>query len=367
MKKRILALALCVVLLAAPFAAARARAANPLSYIAVNDTLPPDLINVTMYYGGAVYVPYWLLSNYGFGISYSYFPASSTAYLYNGNNQIFFELTSGKTYNSNDVQYSAPAVLLGGTVYLPLGFVCSAFGGFTFRTIGQNEYGSILRITTGSEVLSDDDFFRAAQGAMKRYYQAYNDAESPEPHNTAAPEPTDQPREGDAVRLGLEGMPTKEVLELLRRQGVTACFFLRAEEIAADPDMVRRIACAGHTLGCCCPDGSVEAQRETAALLWEVARVRTILYTMPEGSVILDGAVAFTGTRADWTAEELRESVYSVTSELEIRSGDQTLIFPSGDGDTDPLKMLLYYFDDQGFTVVPLREPDGGDTPILPR
>ena len=202
---------------------------------------------------------------------------------------------------------------------------------------------------------------------MGRYYRAYNDGENPETQNTPAPEPTEPPREGDAVHLGLEGMPTTEVLELLRRQGVTVCFFLRAEEIAADPDMVRRIACAGHPLGCSCPDGSEQAQRETAALLREVGRVRTILYTMPEGSVQTDGAAAFAGTRTDWTADELRESVYSVTSELEIRSGDQTLIFPSGDGDTDALRMLLYYFDDQGFTVTPLREPDGGDTPILPR
>lgn len=367
MKKRILALALCAVLLAAPFGLGTATAASPLSLIAINDTLPPDLINVMVYYGGAVYVPYWLLTGYGFGINYSYFANSSTAYLYNGVNQIFFELTSGKTYNSNDVEFAAPAIMWSGTVYLPLDFVCSAFGGLSFRTIGQNEYGSILRITTGVEVLSDDEFFRAAQGAMKRYYQAYNTAEPPEPTATAEPEPTDPPREGDAVRLGLEGMPTAEMLELLRQQGVTVCFFLRAEEIAADPDMVRRIACTGHTLGCSCPEGGEEAQRETAALLWETARVRTILYTMPEGSVQLDGAVVFPSARTDLTANELRESMYIVTSELEIRNGDQTIIFPSGDGDITALQMLLYYFDDQGFTVVPLREPDGGDTPIVSR
>ena len=369
-KKRILALTLCVLILASLCPGSIGAAANPLSFVALNDTLPPDLINVTVYYGGAVYLPYWFFTNYGFGISYSYFSSSATAYVFNASNQIFFELTSGRTYNSNDVQFNAPAILWGGTVYLPLGFMSSAFGGFVYRNLGQNEYGSILRIKTGSEILSDDEFFQAANGAMKRYYHAYNSPQAGEgaaEPATPSPEPTEnpQPREGDAVRLGLEGMPGVEVLETLKQEGITACFFLRAEEIRSDPDMARRIACSGHVLGASCPGGSAEEREETAALLWETARVRTILYTLPEGAEVPEGVVAFPAAQTDLTAEELRERVYGVTTELEMRTGDQTLLFPSGDGDTAALRMLLYYLDEQGFTVVPLREPDGGGTPII--
>ena len=371
MKRKILALMLCAVLLAALFSAGAASAASPLGFISINDTLPPDLINVAVNYGNSVYVPYWLFTNYGLGVNYTYFSASSTAYMSNASNQIFFELPTGKTYNNDDVQFAAPAIFWGGTVYLPLGFVCSAFGGFTYRTIGQNEYGSILRITTGSEMLADDQFFRAATPAMKRYYDAYNTvAETPsQTHHPTAPEPTptQQPREGDAVRLGLEGMPSAEMLELLRQQGMTVCFFLDAQAIRDDPDMVRHIACAGHSLGASCPEGSEAQMQETAQLLWDTARVRTILYTLPEGAVRPDGAVVFPAARTDMTADQLRESVYTVTSELDVRSGDQTLIFPSGDGSTTALRMLLYYFHDQGFTVAPLREPDGDDTPIVLR
>ena len=372
MKKRILALALSALILVSLLPVSAGTAANQLSFIALNDTLPPDLINVTAYYGGTVYLPYWFFTNYGFGISYSYFSSSSTAYLFNASNQIFFELTSGRTYNSSDVEFNAPAIMWGGTVYLPLSFMCSAFGGFIYRNIGQNEYGSILRISTGSEVLGDEDFFRAAQGAMKRYYQAYNASEDPAPapaHTPEPPEPTEepQPREGDALRLGLEGMPTPEVLDLLKREGITACFFLGAEELRSDPDMARRISCTGHVLGASCPDGSAEQLEETAELLWETARVRTVLYTMPEDAAAPDGLVVFPTTGTALTAEELRERVYSVTTELGMGSGDQTLLFPSGDGDTAALRMLLYYLDEQGFTVEPLREPDGGGTPIILR
>ena len=368
MKKKILIAALCVLFLASLLPPA-ASADNPLSFIAINDTMPPDLINAAVYYGGTVYVPYWLFTNYSFGIGYSYFSSSSTAYLYNTKNQIFFELPSGKTYSTDDVQYSAPAILWGGTVYLPLGFLCSAFGGFTYRNIGGNEYGSILRITTGNETLGDEEFFRAAASAMKRYYQTYNvSVDTPEPsHTPAAPEPTPnpQPREGDAVRLGLEGIPTPEVLDLLKQNGVMPSFFLNAEEIRNDPDMVRRLACAGYTVGVSCPGGTEEELREASSLLWETARLRTILCTMPEGAVTPDGAVVFTGTQPDMTADERRERIYDVTSELEMRSGDQTMIFPTGDAEITALKMLLYYFHDQGFTVAPLREPDGGTTPIV--
>lgn len=367
MKKRILTLALCVLLLVSLLPASVGVAANPLSFVALNDTLPPDLINTPVYYGGTAYLPYWFFTNYGFGINYSYLSSSSTAYLFNAKNQVFFELTSGKTYNSNDVQYDAPAIFWGGTVYLPLGFMSTAFGGFTYRNIGQNEYGSILRITTGSQILGDDDFFQAAQGAMRRYYQAYNASDNPtQDHTPASPEPTEnpQPREGDVIRLGLEGMPTAEVLELLEREGITACFFLRADEIRSDPDTVRRIACTGHGLGASCPGGSAAEIEETAALLWEAARVRTILYTLPEGAVVPDGIVAFPASGTELTSEELRERVYLVTTELEMRSGDQTLLFPTGDGDTAALRMLLYYLDEQGFLITPLREPDGAETPI---
>jgi hypothetical protein len=371
-KKRVLALALCVLVLASLFPGSGGAAAGPLSYVAFNDTLPPELVNAAVYYGGTAYLPYWFFTNYGFGISYTYFTTSSTAYVSGAANQIFFELTSGRTYDSNDVEYNAPAILWGGTVYLPLGFMAGTFGGFTYRVIGQNDYGSILRVKTGTEILSDDEFFKAATAVMKRYYQAYyasEDPTAPPEHTPALPEPTEnpQPREGDAIRLGLEGMPSAEALKLLTQEGIKACFFLRAEEIRSDPDMVRRIACTGYGLGASCPNGSAEEMEETAALLWETARVRTILYTLPEGAAVPEGIVAFPTNGTELTADELLEGVYSVTGQLEYRTGDQTVLFPSGDVDTAALRMLLYYFDEQGFTVVPLREPDGGGKPILMR
>ena len=372
MKKRIILALLCALLLVSLFPAQAQGAGDGLNFIAVNDYLPPELINVMVSYGGVTYVPSWLFTGYGLGVYYSYFSSSSTAYLFNSSKQIFFELTTGKTYDGNDVQYSAPAIMWGGTVYLPLGFMNSYFGGFSYRIIGSNEYGSILRITTGSEVLTDEEFFRAAGAAMKRYYDEWKRETTPtataKPTETPAPTPTEKPsREGDTIRLGLDGLPTDTTLEFLRRQKVSACFFLSGEEIRDNLDTVRRIACEGHTLGTSCGAGDVISAEEAAALLWETARVRSILTATQEGAVQPDGMVTFPSARIE-ADEDAQTAAYSVTAQLELRAGDQTILFPAqGENAEAALLVLLRYFRDLDFTVTAIRETDGGGTPIVPR
>lgn len=398
MKRKICIVVLCAILLVSLIPVSTVRADNALSFIAVNDYLPPELINAIVYYGGVAYVPSWLFSNYSLGIYYSYFSGNSTAYLYNSANQVFFELPTGKTYDSNDTQYDAPAILWGGTVYLPMSFVCSVFGTFTYRVIGSNEYGSILRISNGSEVLTDEEFFRAAEAAMRRYYQAWKteatpaptptptsaptlppgptetptetSAPTPEPTvvPTAPPVPTPTPkpsRAGDTVRLGLDGLPSEDTLKLLQSEGILASFFLSADEIMSDPDMVRRLAGEGWTLGVCSPGGSAAECEAAAALLWESVRVRTVLAALPDGAAQPDGMVGFPAVRLE-AGERMEERVYDVTTELDMRLGDQMLIFPTGDEDLSALRVLLYYLRDLNFTVTAIRETDGGGTPIIP-
>lgn len=366
MKKRICLIALCVLMLVALFPEKAAKADDGLSFVSVNDYLPPELINVMVSYGGVIYMPYWFYTNYGLGLYYSYFSSNGTAYLYNSKRQVFFELSSGKTYDGDDNTYAVSAILWGGTVYLPLSFVRNFFGGFTFRTIGSNEYGSIFRVTTGAEVLSDDEFFRAAAGAMQRYYQSMHTTApaTPEP---VRPTPTPKPvRTGDTIRLGLDGLPTETVLDLLRRQEIEVCFFLRTEEIRDNPDLIRRIACEGHALAVCSPEGDARACAEAAALLWETARVRTIMAAMPEGAVQPENMVVFPAVRTETPPEDPEETVTSVMAKLEMRAGDQTLIFPISGENITALRMLLRDLHDLDFSVTAIRLTDGGGTPVVP-
>lgn len=363
MKKRGVATLLCVCLLALLLSAPTA-AEDKLSFISINDTLPPELINTVAVYGGVTYVPYWLFTNYGLGIYYSYLSSASTAYLYTYDRQLFFGLSDGKTFDENDCQYSTQAIMRGGTVYLPLNFMCNYFGGFTYSNIAGNEYGSILRITTGSEVLGNDEFLRAAKNAMRTHYTAYNrhgdsgSAQTPDP-SPAQPGQSEQTHEGDSVRLGLCGLPSASLLERLERLGMRACFFLTAAQVRDAPDLVRRIACEGHGLGVCCPEGTAAEFAETSLLLTEAARVRTILTLRPEEAAAPEGAAAFRWELGT-AAETVRPTdIYAVTAALDSGSGDTALLLPCGEDSEASLGALLFYLSDRGFTVTAPRETDG--------
>ena len=362
MKKRIFAILLCAVLLLALLPGAEAAGAA-LSLISVDDLLPAELINALVYYGGTAYVPAWLFSSYGLGISYSYNNngTTATASFSSGERKISFEPSTGRTYDGDDYQYSVPAIVRGGTVYVPLSFMCGFFGTFSYTNIGGSEYGSILRIHTGRELLTDEEFLRLAKPAMQRYYEAYYPETGPEePVETPQPSsaPAEPPHEGERILLGLSGLPGEAVTELLDRIGMSACFFLTAEEIRSDPDTVRRLACEGFGLGAACPEGTVAEFDEAAELLWEAARVPASLVLLPEGAAVPKGTAAFRFDFAQTADGDRMAPAYAVTSALENGGGDRVLVFPcSGENET-AFSVLAYYLRDQGFTVTALREID---------
>ena len=289
MKKRLFCIALAAALAFLLLSGAPAAADEKLNFISINDMLPPELINSAVTFGGLTYVPYYAFSNDGLGISYTYFSAGSNAYLYTRDRQIFFELTSGETYDGNGEKYSGAAILRSGVVYLPLGLVCRFFDHISYSYIAGNEYGSILRITTDDAVLGDTEFLQAARTLMRSYYADYNNrpvdtdppagvAGTPEPVPSqnvpapAVPSPTvpaaEETHEGERLTLSFSGTPTAETLDALDRYGIKTCFFLSGEEILADPDALRRALGAGHTVGIRC-GASPEDFAAGAALLFE--------------------------------------------------------------------------------------------------
>lgn len=357
-KKRVIVLALCVALLAALLLGTQSTADNKLNFISINDTLPPELINTAVSYGGETYVPSWLFTNYSLGISYVYFSSASTAYLYSGDQQLFFDLASGKTYDGDDFFFSKSAIFQGGTVYLPLSFVCSFFGTFSYANIGENEYGRVLRITTGTQILSNQEFLRAAENAMRTHYRTYyktgvTPAVSPTPR---LPNVTETPaHKGDHVYLALIGLPDARFLDLLGRTGADACFFLTEEEVYSDPDTVRRIACGGYSLGVNCPGGTQEAYDGTAALLMEIARVRTILTYMPAEQPDLPGTVRLNPDAVLSSEGDAMKTAYRLTAQLENLRGDMTLALSCDETCADAAALILYYLANNGFSVTATR------------
>ncbi len=360
MAKRIMLLLLCAALLFLLLPAA-SLADGPLSLIAVDDRLPEELINTPAYYNGTVYVPAWLFTSYGLGLSYRYDAGNSLVSFTAGERQLFFSLSAGRTYDGDNYYYTAPATVIGATVYVPLSFMCAFFGSFSYTNVGGNEYGTILRIHTGREVLTDEEFLRLAAPAMRRYYEAYNQGGS-EP----VPSPTPSggtaaalSHEGEIVRLGLIGLPGSGVTELLGRLEMNACVFLTADEIRSDPDTVRGLACKGFGLGVVCAEGTEAEFSEAAALLWEAARVPAVMALLPDGAAAPAGAAAVIRDMEEETpAGDRMAQAYAVTAALGAGSGDTSLLFPCDGENETALSVLAYYLRDQGFAVVAMRETD---------
>lgn len=330
MKKRLFILALCLCLLLASLPAA-AHADNRLAFVSINDTLPPELVNCFTYYGGAIYVPAWIFASYGFGIYFSYTAETGTATLYNSSGQLSFDLTTGSTYDDMGNQYTLAGIFWGGSVYVPISYVASYFGTFSFNTIGT-DYGTVLRIKDGRVVLTDSEFVKAAMTLLKQYYNAYNTDSGKD--DVQQPEDTDNgsQHEGSDVIMAFAGLPGEAALEAMEQYDITGCFFLSYEEVLSDPDLVRRLAGSGHSLGVMWDGTDKESFSRTAELIFEAARVKTVLAAAPEefaeSCAEMAGELSLVFYEQDvdatYPAEE-GKSPYLITSAIEVFSGDEAL------------------------------------------
>lgn len=358
MKRRTAAILLCLALLALLLPSSPATAAERLTFVSVNDLIPPELINSITYYGGRAYAPWYVFTNYGLGVGYSFFNSAQTAYFYRDGLQLFFELKTGKTYDGNDVQYSAPAILWGGEVYVPLSLMSAMFS-LGLTTLMGSEYGDIVRLTSAA-VLSDDELQRAAQSFMRRYYEKYNNGvELPQPQPTETPA-LPETHEGERLRLSFTGLPDLSTLELLRQTGLRSCFFLTAEEVADHPDLVRRIVGEGHSLGVFCPGDIAEEFSGTAALIFEAARVVTLLLAAPgdpEAGAAWAEDAGLVWCTADLEVPESTEAAsWLVSTWLEDAPVSPDLRLSCAAMDAQALERVLKLLEEQKYTVTAPRE-----------
>ena len=395
MRKKIMAAAACLLLLLLLLPPSAIAEDKPI-FISIDDELLPyDPAYSVVVSDGVYYVPWYIFPNYGFSISYSYFASASTAYLYSGGQQLFFDMVTGDTFDGNDNHYTVSAIWHNNVVYLPLNLMQYFFGGFTY-SISGNEYGSILRISTDAAILSDEEFLQAAKTAMRTYYlasfssyipqtvepvpeppsptpaatatptviapTAETPIPSPEPSPAPSPEVAEEPRPlshaGERIRLALVGLPTERVLNILAQTGIRTCFFLTAEEIRQDPDLVRRIGGEGHSIGIFCgeedPRGDWEAGNE---LLFEAARLRTLLVASP--SAAAEACLAMAEAEELVYCGSVPEGVEAMGSAaLAELAGSQTLLMPCSGGLAQSTTALIRYLYVQQYQVSGPRETD---------
>lgn len=266
MKKRILtvlcALALCLGLLSLS-----AGAVSGPCFMAVNDNLLPlEDQYIPIAVSGQYYVPYTVLDSSITGLELGIYPMYNATQrnltIYNRENVLIFDLTSGVCTDRSGTTYSVRLVTRNGRIYVPARFTCEYFG-LTYST-KTTAYGPMVRICSSAARLSDSVFIDNAQGMMETRLQEWrksqNPADSPDtspaPPGTVPPSPSPENPDVDKsdVRTYLMFQASQtdglgDLLARLEQYQLKALFFFPAEELASYDGAVRQALCGGHAVG----------------------------------------------------------------------------------------------------------------------
>jgi hypothetical protein len=317
------AVTLCVCMLAR--AVLPASAAAMVCFTAVNDTLLPlEDRSMPAAYDGMTFVP---VTIFRYMDMYTGFDAESNRYyVYKGVLRLNIHLNNNSTITDADGNdypgYRARSI--GGLLYLPLELLCYYFG-LTY-TIIPNSPLNLLRIKSPDTVFNDVSFVGLNKSDMQTYYNEYMESKNPTPPTDASapPPPTETENYRDSTIyisiLGADSEYTKQILDLLARHGVYACFYLTQNEIRQNPALVREIAGRGHIIGL-----SLESPEEygaAAELLFDAAKLVTPIVTSIGENAELRGALSERGLAYRQPAHvyQSSESEYKLPSKHNSRA-----------------------------------------------
>ncbi len=332
MKRKLLALG-CALALLLGMAAPSAAAGETVYFTAVNETVL-ELSDSTMPFwsNGYLYVAAALFNSRQLEVGCSYSTAKRSAVVYSRKTTdyaLFFDLTKDSVDSADGYGYYPPAVFRNGTIFLPVGLVCSYFGLTYTSTKVTNGY--LIRVCGEDAKLSDRTFIDSASYNMAYAYEQYQAAKTPaasERPDTQTPEDgSAQSSGGQTVRLCFRAdsqQDTLAVLDALNAAQAFGTFYFTGEEIAAGGDLVRRIAASGHALGLAADGGSdvsvAEQLQSGNETLWQAAGVKTRLCVL----VNADDAAAAEAELAGYRI--LRPQVDRSSSGLRSASAAGTLL-----------------------------------------
>jgi hypothetical protein len=378
MKKAIPAIVvICIIVALVPLASLAV--ATPY-FVAVNDTLLP-LNEDTMPFvsGGQFFVPCKVFSDAGvWSLTYD---EAGRARLYRGSRHLdFFTTQGGLTMDQDGRVINCPsAQRIGNRFYVPLNQVCSYFE-LTYEIIEvdqeiiPNEQMSILRIKSNA-VFPDKTFVGVNRLALKAAYDEYyapapsaTQPASP-PTNEPLPPPVELPPTYEDVTIYLsfcgvnaEGaMRIIEILDAPSASGYPSCFFISAAEIAKSPDLVRMISGSGHTVGIWLEKGTFEEYLNASALLFEAAKVKTVLVSSDETEVTaiytadLQGLIFWGASRSFDADGDFAEE--PVTDAIPTESGEKcNLMFSCTEESASMLPTVLAHLSEYEYTVARITE-----------
>lgn len=276
MKRRFTAVwLLAAILLISLSSSGRASAPSGVYFTAANDQLMElNAENMPFYSDNVLYVSSRLFDGTELGVAYARSTSLGVAMLYNSSTDLRFDLAGQIAYDKQGNLYSGYAIEQNGVVFFPLNLVCRNFG-LTW-TYNETDTAPLIRVKSGSVVLSDAVFLDAASNLMRDRYADYERSLTsvPPPALPVDPPPA-QAVEGQKVYLLLSAQSTDDVFAVLDvLDGVQATFLLTAEQME-DGDLLRALTVQGHSvalriLGKSPEEAAGELQRGRE-LLWRAA------------------------------------------------------------------------------------------------
>lgn len=334
-----------------------------------NDELLPLSYNTMPYmYNSVLYVPYSVFTDY-LGLRSVYNAEEEVLILGNSERTLFYDMKNETAYDDEDYGYARQALIYNGFIYVPARFTAEFFG----LTYSYDYEIPVVRLYDAESARSDT--------YIKTYYaqefitrlEAYQEAPPEElDPETATPAPFYLMFAGNLTNY------TYSILDTLSDYGVKAMFFLNAETILANENIVRRIYVDGHMIGVATssgipetPEALLEDYDEANAALFQVLRCVSRNVYLPGGSLneaydmeyfeILDAAGYrywdFTVIADDYvdnaSGAAVRDSVIESIISVELV---QTLAMHSTQAAAEALPELLDYINEREGTILSLNE-----------
>ncbi|MBQ8851286.1 MAG: hypothetical protein IJZ66_02430, partial [Oscillibacter sp.] len=228
MKKRFLALILCLVLVAG-FAVPAASAEENVFFMAMSESILP-LTDETMPFlsGSNIYIPASIFTGTvrkNLDISSTYNKTQGLVILYRGSQSLWFDLSHDYARDYEDNIYYPGAIVKGGEVFVPASLVARFFE-LTY-SITEVPHGYMVWFRKAGYPLSDTRFADAASYSMESRYADYlkaKAAQEVQPPESAAPE--DPEMDGKSIYLGLSAASNlTAALDTLESAGVQGAVF----------------------------------------------------------------------------------------------------------------------------------------------
>jgi len=287
MKKKLLSAAIAVVIVIglaiAVFPVSRA-AATPY-FTVVNDTLLPLNDNtIPLIHNGIYFVPHATFS--GLGIFSAASARDARVLLYTEDISITFHVGGTTTDQDGNTLRWPSARRDGNRLYVPLRQVAEHFGlSYEIIEVSNDVIPdaniSLIRITSDAAIIPNAATFAGMRAIALR--TAYNQYFTQPDQPTTPPEDLPPDHSDVTVYLSfydISAGSAGEILNLLATPAAPnfrASFFVSADDIINNPGLIRKIFGSGHAIGIWLTDGTYEEYLHASALLFEAAKVTTVL------------------------------------------------------------------------------------------